>query len=378
LDRDEGQKVERETHHRILFADSRSLEDIPAESADIVVTSPPYPMIEMWDGVFSTLNPAISEALASKEGVAAFSLMHKELDSVWQHCYRILRPGSIACVNIGDAVRTIGGTFRLYSNHARILSALEEVGFQILPDILWRKQTNAPNKFMGSGMLPAGAYVTYEHEYVLICRKGGKRRFTTADEKARRRASAFFWEERNVWFSDVWFDLKGASQSLGDPAVRARSGAYPYELAYRLICMYSLYGDTVFDPFLGTGTTIAASVGACRDSLGVEIDKNFGATIQHMARAAIREGYMRVKARLDAHRAFTESRIESGYRFKYENAEHSFPVMTRQETEMVLYAPECIEGLSSDRMDVSHRKIDEMSIYEGGQSSLFQEPAAPR
>ena len=73
--------------------------------------------------------------------------------------------------------------FVLYPNHARILNSLLDIGFSVLPDILWRKQTNAPNKFMGSGMLPAGAYVTLEHEYVLIVRKGSKREFKTEDEK---------------------------------------------------------------------------------------------------------------------------------------------------------------------------------------------------
>jgi DNA modification methylase len=256
------------TEHRILFTDSRDLRSVQDNSVDLVVTSPPYPMIEMWDSTFSGLNPLIADTLDANDGPSAFELMHRELDKVWEHCHRILRPGSIACINIGDAVRTIGGDFRIYSNHARVLSAMSTIGFHALPDILWRKQTNAPNKFMGSGMLPAGAYVTYEHEYILIFRKGSKRQFATEEDKARRRASSFFWEERNVWFSDVWTDLKGANQELCDQSARTRSGAYPFELAFRLICMYSLYGDLVFDPFLGTGTTTAAAIAARRNSLG--------------------------------------------------------------------------------------------------------------
>ncbi len=157
-------------------------------------------MIEMWDSTFSGLNPLIADTLDANDGPSAFELMHRELDKVWEHCQRILRPGSIACINIGDAVRTIGGDFRIYSNHARVLSAMSTIGFHALPDILWRKQTNAPNKFMGSGMLPAGAYVTYEHEYILIFCKGSKRHFATEEDKVRRRASSFLWEERNVWF----------------------------------------------------------------------------------------------------------------------------------------------------------------------------------
>src|SRR5206468_5334175 len=111
-------------------------------------------------------------------------------------------------------------TFILYPNHVRIASHLVRLGFNPLPAILWRKQTNAPNKFMGSGMFPPGAYVTLEHEYVLIVRKGDKRAFDSEVIRSRRRESAFFWEERNDWFSDVWFDLKGTGQNLVDRDVR--------------------------------------------------------------------------------------------------------------------------------------------------------------
>ena len=89
---------------------------------------------------------------------------------------------------------TFDGNFCLFSNHSRILSFLSKLGFTFLPDILWRKETNAPNKFMGSGMLPVSAYVTYEHEYILIVRKGKKRDFTALDEKKLRKESAFFWK----------------------------------------------------------------------------------------------------------------------------------------------------------------------------------------
>ena len=210
---------------------------------DLVVTSPPYPMIEMWDEQFAGIDPSIRTALSDGDGVRAFELMHAALDEVWSECQRILRPGGLACINIGDATRKIGGEFRLFSNHSRVLQKMASLGLSILPDILWRKPTNAPNKFLGSGMLPAGAYVTYEHEYILIARKGGPRRFPPAD-KARRRRSAFFWEERNSWFSDVWVDLIGARQLLGnteadDLEARARSAAFPFELAYRLIQMHS-------------------------------------------------------------------------------------------------------------------------------------------
>jgi DNA modification methylase len=90
--------------------------------------------------------------------------MHKELDKVWKNIAGAVKEGGIVCINIGDAVRSINREFKLYSNHSRIISAFLNLGFNALPDILWRKQTNSPNKFMGSGMLPPGAYVTLEHE----------------------------------------------------------------------------------------------------------------------------------------------------------------------------------------------------------------------
>lgn len=159
------------TTHKLFLGKSQDLSKIPDSSVQLVVTSPPYPMIEMWDDIMSQQNPQINGALQDYNGNLAFELMHKELDLVWNEVKRVLIPGGIACVNIGDATRTLNGNFALYPNHARILSYFISNGFVNLPNIIWRKQTNAPNKFMGSGMLPAGAYVTLEHEWILIFRK---------------------------------------------------------------------------------------------------------------------------------------------------------------------------------------------------------------
>ena len=93
-------------------------------------------MIEMWDAAFSTEQPAIAEALSLDEGNKAFELMHCELDKTWRELYRILQDGCFLCINIGDATRTLGERFQLYSNHARILQACREIGFDVLPSIL--------------------------------------------------------------------------------------------------------------------------------------------------------------------------------------------------------------------------------------------------
>jgi DNA modification methylase len=331
--------------HKIIFGNSRRFKNIEDESIDLVVTSPPYPMIEMWDEIFSCQDKAIKTALDNQDGNSAFELMHKLLDNTWEEIFRVLKRGGFACINIGDATRTIGKHFRLYTNHSRILSKCTELGFSNLPAIIWRKQTNAPNKFMGSGMLPAGAYVTLEHEYILILRKGNKREFKKDDNKLLRNQSAYFWEERNNWFSDLWFDLKGTNQTLNHKDIRKRSGAFPFELAYRLINMYSVKGDTVLDPFLGTGTTALAAITSNRNSIGIEIDKNFEEVIfDTLSKNVIEKCNKYIRQRIDNHLKFVEERIrvKGKEAFKYTNEFFKFPVMTKQETKLTLdYLKNC-------------------------------------
>ncbi|MEM3452058.1 MAG: site-specific DNA-methyltransferase [Candidatus Hadarchaeum sp.] len=334
--------------HRIYFGDSREMVSIQDSSVDLIVTSPPYPMVEMWDETFTILNRDIGAALRCADGPAAFEMMHLELDKVWRQCFRVLKPGGLICINIGDAVRSLRSDFRIYPNHARVLLTMQSLGFITLPDILWRKPTNAPNKFMGSGMLPVGAYVTYEHEYILIFRKGDRRQFRFEKEKKRRRESAFFWEERNVWFSDVWTDLKGINQELDAQAGRSRSGAYPVELPYRLICMFSVYGDTVLDPFLGSGTTVVAAIMACRHSIGMEYFDSLKPLISQNVNRALAHGSAKVSERYKNHVNFVECRVREGHRFKYTNCIYHFPVMTAQEKDLVFYKPICIEEISEN------------------------------
>ena len=135
------------TRHQIHFADAANLSSLPPESVHLVVTSPPYPMIEMWDGIFARQDASIGDALAENRGWDAFRRMHGILDAVWKQIRRVLVDGGIACINIGDATRTIGGSFALYPNHARILSHLLELGLSPLPAILWRRPTSlrSPN-----------------------------------------------------------------------------------------------------------------------------------------------------------------------------------------------------------------------------------------
>lgn len=326
------------TEHQIIMEAAKKMDKVKDNSIALVVTSPPYPMIEMWDEIMSKQNAQIKEALNKNKGSLAFELMHAELDKIWAEVTRVLMPGGFACINIGDATRTIDGDFALYPNHSRIISAFHKLGIPNLPNILWRKQTNAPNKFMGSGMLPSGAYVTLEHEWILIFRKGGKRQFKTEDEKLKRKESAFFWEERNTWFSDLW-DLKGVKQKVDNSETRIRSAAYPFEIPYRLINMYSLRGDTVLDPFLGTGTTTLAAIASERNSIGYEIDPAFFDIItRNIDNTSLAYLNSCTEARVENHNQFIADRNADVTKdeIKHYNLNLKMQVMTSQETDIRL------------------------------------------
>lgn len=311
------------------------MEEVKSNSVDLIVTSPPYPMIEMWDDMFSQQSLSVKKALEKDNGAEAFELMHQQLDLAWHEAFRVLKSGGFACINIGDATRTINGNFVLYPNHMRVLKCMLEVGFTALPCILWRKQTNAPNKFMGSGMLPAGAYVTLEHEYILILRKGPKREFKGDYDKKRRHESAIFWEERNAWYSDVWFDVKGTPQALNDKETRMRSGAYPFEVVYRIINMYSAKGDVVLDPFLGTGTTMAAAMASGRSCIGYEIDITIRDNINNALDRIVDYSNEYIATRIKNHLSFIKARIETNKQIKHLSKHYGFPVITSQEKEIL-------------------------------------------
>ena len=357
------------TIHQIFYRDARNLKEIPSESVDLVVTSPPYPMIGMWDDVFGSQNAEIERALKVGDGKLAHELMHEILDSVWDEIFRVLKEGRFACINIGDATRKVSGDFCLYPNHARILNYLLNIGFSALPDILWRKQTNAPNKFMGSGMLPAGAYVTLEHEYILILRKGSKREFKAECEKQNRRESALFWEERNIWYSDVWMDIKGKGQRLSDELSRLRSAAFPYELAYRLVNMYSVKGDVILDPFLGTGTTIAAAMTSGRNSIGVEIDKSFQQAIRPMARQIVDFSNDYLCDRLRRHFGFVEDRIQTSGPLKYTNRYYECPVVTSQEQSILLNGLKEVRESDDNIFEVAYSEKPQ-NIYDQSRNKM--------
>ncbi|WP_136715686.1 DNA-methyltransferase [Halorientalis salina] len=345
-----------ESRHRIVTGDSRSLSEMDDDSVELVVTSPPYPMIEMWDELFGRLDAEIGEHLENGDGQAAFARMHEELDRVWAEVGRVLVDGGIACINVGDATRTVDGSFRVFQNHSRVIDAFEELGFEPLPELLWRKPVNSGAKFMGSGMLPPNAYVTLEHEYILVFRNGTEsRQFEPGSD--RRYNSAYFWEERNRWFSDVWEEINGETQSLGGGELRERSGAFPFEIPYRLINMYSVYGDTVLDPFWGTGTTTFAAMVAGRNSVGYELDEEFVQVFDDRVEAVPEHSRTVVQQRLDDHEAFVAERRAEGETFKYEADNYEFPVTTKQEQPIRFYAASTVEE-TGDGYRVTHEPVE--------------------
>jgi DNA modification methylase len=244
------------------------------------VTSLPYSMIKMWDTQFAATNPQIAkiqqelEHTGKEETVTQiYDAMHETLGRTWRETFRVLIDGGIACINIGDATRTVNGRFRLFPNHSRIIEHCEKAGFTTLPYILWKKPTTKPKykgkgALLGSGFLPPNAYVTLDCEFILIFRKGKLRKFPPNDP--RRYESAFTKKQRDKWFTQVW-DIAGIRQT--ESKLERRTAAYPDEIADRLIRMFSVKGDTVLDPFLGSGTTIKLAMRNDRNSVGYEADK---------------------------------------------------------------------------------------------------------
>ncbi len=255
---------------RLLLGDARRLRGVASGSVALVVTSPPYPMIPQWDAPFA------------RAGARDFESMHRLLDAAWRACARVLLPGGLLVVNVGDALRTIDGEFRLWPNHARVVRGAEAAGLRSLPYVLWKKPTNRPNAFLGSGFLPPNAYVTVDCEFLLVFRNGPLRRLPP--RSPARAASRYGRAERDRWFSQVWEGIRGVPQG---PDGR-RTAAFPPEIPRRLVRMFSLVGETVLDPFAGTGTTLWAAAEAGRNAVGVELDPEL---VRRMEAERLRRGF---------------------------------------------------------------------------------------
>jgi DNA modification methylase len=270
-----GHKNEKQTtSHRLIHGDTRSLSFIADESVHLVVTSPPYWTLKRYNE-----NPA------QLGHVADYERFLSELSKVWKEAYRVLVPGGrLVCV-VGDVClsRKEHGRHLVMPLHADITVICRRLGFDNLNPIIWHKISNATfeandgTKFLGKPYEP-NAIVKNDIEFILMQRKPGGYRKPTLEQ---RRLSRIDKDDFATWFRQFW-TITGAS-------TRNHPAPYPFELAYRLVRMFSFWGDTVLDPFCGTGTTMLAAMKCERNSIGVEIDEEYCRMALHRLRTEGRD-----------------------------------------------------------------------------------------
>ncbi len=253
--------ISRKTLHSILVGDAQDLSAVRNESVHLVVTSPPY-----WNLKEYNAHP---QQLGHVDDYQEFL---SKLDEVWKCCYEKLVVGGRMIVVVGDVMlsRRNNGVHKVVPLHADIQVRCEKIGFDNLAPIFWHKISNASfevkgnSKFLGKPYEPNGV-IKHDVEYILMLRKSGGYRKPDLEQ---RRLSIISEKEFNEWYQQIW-TLTGASTRNGHPA------PFPESLAHRLIRMFSFVGDTVLDPFLGSGTTMIAAAKAGRHSIGVEIDDEY-------------------------------------------------------------------------------------------------------
>lgn len=259
----ESAVVQIPTTHRLVCGDARRLSYLDDESIHLIVTSPPYWTLKKYRDH--------EDQLGEIEDYEQF--LH-ELDKVWKHCYRVLVPGGrLVCV-VGDVClsrRNNNGRHTVVPLHASIQEHCRKIGYDNLAPIIWYKIANAAFEASGNGAGFLGkpyepnAVIKNDIEFILMERKPGGYRKPTI---ATRVLSVISDENHKQWFQSIWSGLTGAS-------TRNHPAPFPEELAVRLVRMFSFVGDTVLDPFMGTGTTTVAAAKWGRNSIAVEIDSKY-------------------------------------------------------------------------------------------------------
>lgn len=246
------------TTHILINGDARNMSLIHSDSIDLVVTSPPYWQLKDYGSQYQIgFNDSYEEYI-------------NNLNLVWQECFRVLRNGCRLCINIGDqfARAVYYGRYKVVSIHSEIIRFCETLGMDYMGAIIWQKNTtmhtSGGQKVMGSFPYPRGGILKLDYEYILLFKKVGIPPKVDKDVKEKSVLSPEEWE---TFFSGHWA-FPGARQN-GHIAV------FPEVLPQRLIKMFSFVGDTVLDPFMGSGTTGIAARRCGRNSVGYEINPAF-------------------------------------------------------------------------------------------------------
>src|SRR5262245_23003437 len=250
------------TTHSLILGDARAASALPEQSIHLVVTSPPYWTLKRYN-----------EHAQQLGHVAPYDEFIAALAEVWQNCYRALVPGGRLIVNVGDVClsrRKNNGRHTVVPLHASIQQHCRAIGFDNLATVIWHKIANANYEVAGGGGFLGKPYepnavIKNDIEFVLMQRKPGGYR---SPNRRERLLSVISEPNYQLWFRQIWADLPGTS-SPKHPA------PYPLEFAERLVRMFSFAGDTVLDPFMGTGTTNLACARWGRNSIGIELDPDY-------------------------------------------------------------------------------------------------------
>jgi DNA modification methylase len=249
------------TNHELRLSDARDLSWIVDETVHLVVTSPPY-----W-----TLKQYRQDNPGQMGDIEDYEAFLDELDKVWAECARVLVGGGRVCCVVGDVCvpRKKGGRHYVMPLHADVQVRVRRLGLDCLTPILWHKIANGVTEAAGNGggfygkPYQPGAIIKNDVEYILFLRKGGRYRSVPPLQKA---LSMLTKDEMQTWMRSIWADIRGTSTRNGHPA------PYPIELAERLIRMFSFAGDTILDPFVGTGSTSIAALRSGRNSIGSDVE----------------------------------------------------------------------------------------------------------
>ena len=243
-----------------LLGDSREvLVDLDDASVQLVVTSPPY---------WSIKDYGHQDQVGFGEPLEVYL---DRLQGVWGECVRVLEPGCRLCINVGDQFVKAekDQPYEILPIHAEIVRRVRALeGMNYLGSIIWHKigasKGSGGGSFMGSIYYPRDAMVAYEHEYIAIFKKQGKARRPTPEDKERSRLTL---AQRSEWGRGVWHI---------PPVRRSKHPApFPPELPERLIRLYTFYGETVLDPFVGSGTTLEAARESGRHGIGIDLNPDY-------------------------------------------------------------------------------------------------------